>query len=745
MSRGRAAGSRRAVLAFLLASLAAVPASAGSHAGETKPIHNDHPHRHDRTPSEEVGIESQAGSPEFSSRVPAVSTRATDHDVVVRPEVPEEAPASPSASPKEDGDDDGTLNAHTAKDASRETHDASLSEDADADADATNESTRDDEASTNETSTNEASTNEASTHEPHVPPIQGSNLEKKKRTVLLTWGIGGDRVGRPSDASATPPGLAEGVPPGDSVVWAAAAGHTALVTDAGAVYTAGRNDSAGGGGHGSPPVSDAGQLGRGGSTNVFELVPTPADVFATQVACGRYHTAAVTAEGGVLTFGLNDRGQLGRAGVFGDPDLKKACGCDSAGNCACAGEGEEDESDSSQTKTKRVYEKNEPCRGGWACRDGVARFADLGLDPVSREPRAASFVAAGRYSTVVVTKSGDVLIWGLNACGGAFDDAIEKTDDAPGPSVASFLDRLVNDAAFASTPRFLSRDVFFDGSAVEIAAVGYVHVAFLTSDGRVFTCDTGFDGYAGGLGNPYTPNEDGRLGRALFSSVAANSTDEASSRNAGAALDVAEATERAALTPGEVTVRDDAKDASKDASKRTPVVAVDAGRCHTVVADANGGAFAFGCGALGGAGPDGRPRALDLSRDVVVLPASTDEGTDRIENENENENENETPATNQNRSASSPFAVDVAAGEYFTLVATRDGSVFAFGDGNSGQFGVDKEALRTAREKQSHNNENAAADVAWFRSRGSGKDAGRVLVPVAGYQHAAAIVEAYGE
>ena len=740
MSRGRAAGSRRAVLAFLLASLAAVPASAGSHAGETKPIHNDHPHRHDRTPSEEVGIESQAGSPEFSSRVPAVSTRATDHDVVVRPEVPEEAPASPSASPKEDGDDDGTLNAHTAKDASRETHDASLSEDADADADATNESTRDDEASTNETSTNEASTNEASTHEPHVPPIQGSNLEKKKRTVLLTWGIGGDRVGRPSDASATPPGLAEGVPPGDSVVWAAAAGHTALVTDAGAVYTAGRNDSAGGGGHGSPPVSDAGQLGRGGSTNVFELVPTPADVFATQVACGRYHTAAVTAEGGVLTFGLNDRGQLGRAGVFGDPDLKKACGCDSAGNCACAGEGEEDESDSSQTKTKRVYEKNEPCRGGWACRDGVARFADLGLDPVSREPRAASFVAAGRYSTVVVTKSGDVLIWGLNACGGAFDDAIEKTDDdAPGPSVASFLDRLVNDAAFASTPRFLSRDVFFDGSAVEIAAVGYVHVAFLTSDGRVFTCDTGFDGYAGGLGNPYTPNEDGRLGRALFLSVAANSTDEASSRNAG------EATERAALTPGEVTVRDDANDASKDASKRTPVVAVDAGRCHTVVADANGGAFAFGCGALGGAGPDGRPRALDLSRDVVVLPASTDEGTDRIENENENENENETPATNQNRSASSPFAVDVAAGEYFTLVATRDGSVFAFGDGNSGQFGVDKEALRSAREKQSHKNENAAADVAWFRSRGSGKDAGRVLVPVAGYQHAAAIVEAYGE
>jgi hypothetical protein len=35
-------------------------------------------------------------------------------------------------------------------------------------------------------------------------------------------------------------------------------------------------------------------------------------------------------------------------------------------------------------------------------------------------------------------------------------------------------------------------------------------------------------------------------------------------------------------------------------------------------------------------------------------------------------------------------------------------------------------------------------DVEWFRSR-VGNDVGRVLVPVAGYQHAAAIVEAYGE
>ena len=94
----------------------------------------------------------------------------------------------------------------------------------------------------------------------------------------------------------------------------------------------------------------------------------------------------------MLTFGLNDRGQLGRAGVFGDPDLKKAAG-DSAGNCACAGEEGEGED-----KTRPTSYGKRAVSWRLGGRDGVARFTDLGLDPVTREPRAASFVAAGRYS-----------------------------------------------------------------------------------------------------------------------------------------------------------------------------------------------------------------------------------------------------------------------------------------------------------------------------------------------------------
>lgn len=61
--------------------------------------------------------------------------------------------------------------------------------------------------------------------------------------------------------------------------------------------------------------NDHGQLGLNG---VSEPVLLPARVSApldtavvTQIACGYYHTVAVTDDGAVYTFGRNDYGQLG--------------------------------------------------------------------------------------------------------------------------------------------------------------------------------------------------------------------------------------------------------------------------------------------------------------------------------------------------------------------------------------------------------------------------------------------------
>jgi hypothetical protein len=117
---------------------------------------------------------------------------------------------------------------------------------------------------------------------------------------LYTFGLG--NLGHGKEANELLPRRVEGLLAGERVV-AVATGyyHTVVLTVGGAVFTFGY------GGHG--------QLGHGNQED--QLTPRRVEALVghrvVRVAAGLYHTAVLTEDGVVLTFGYNRSGQLGRA------------------------------------------------------------------------------------------------------------------------------------------------------------------------------------------------------------------------------------------------------------------------------------------------------------------------------------------------------------------------------------------------------------------------------------------------
>ena len=145
------------------------------------------------------------------------------------------------------------------------------------------------------------------------------------------------------------------------------------------MWTWGRNDSQGGGGFGSTPIADAGQLGatRMEGASLTAAAPVTSEHTYLAAAAGRYHSAAVTTTGRLATWGLNDFGQLGRPGISAD---------------------------------------GKPCAGGGSCHDGqVSLVPDL-KGPTGDVSTVVA-VAAGRYHTIAATATGAVYTTGLNFCG----------------------------------------------------------------------------------------------------------------------------------------------------------------------------------------------------------------------------------------------------------------------------------------------------------------------------------------
>ena len=184
---------------------------------------------------------------------------------------------------------------------------------------------------------------------------------------------------------------------------------------------------------------------------------------------------------------------------------------------------------------------------------------------------------------------------------------------------------------------------------------GHTQMLVLVASGALYSCDTGFDGYARGprgcRGCRRVRPEQREAARA----TRGESRSGARARRRGRAA-------------GGKTRRRDGRGAMPRRRRR-------GGRR----------VYAFGCGALGGEGRHGEPR---LVRDAPER------------------------------------AVDVAAGEYFTLALGEDGDLVGWGDGKSGQLGVDpamtNEWTRAARRCPSGEDARAVRGVSTRRRRRAG-------------------------
>ena len=196
-----------------------------------------------------------------------------------------------------------------------------------------------------------------------------------------------------------------------------AGGHSIVVDAGGMLWTWGRNDSAGGGGYGSPAISDAGQLGAA-RQNAAEAAAAPLHSTLSFVAAdaGRYHSAAVTTDGQLVTWGLNDFGELSLWCLqHAMPFFRLQCRCIGFSTEQQSGISDHACLFAGQLGRDGMDEHGSICSDGASCRDGHL-IAALPIQPLASGDAFVA-VAAGRYHTVAATKKGAVYTTGLNLCG----------------------------------------------------------------------------------------------------------------------------------------------------------------------------------------------------------------------------------------------------------------------------------------------------------------------------------------
>lgn len=134
----------------------------------------------------------------------------------------------------------------------------------------------------------------------HLSMGVGHSLAVTEHGQLLTWGLNDNgQLGHTISESSSIPKPFTGVRDLVFVRVAAGSAHSLALTSCGNVYSAGQGTF--------------GALGHGVSEDLmeFKLLRGLFGFGVIQVECGEFHSAALTSEGGVWTWGRGKHGQLG--------------------------------------------------------------------------------------------------------------------------------------------------------------------------------------------------------------------------------------------------------------------------------------------------------------------------------------------------------------------------------------------------------------------------------------------------
>jgi len=356
-----------------------------------------------------------------------------------------------------------------------------------------------------------------------VPPIpDAASQQQGPGSIIYSWGSGFQSLHDDDTDRESPVKLSSesrlGRPGASAVVSVATSvTHTAVATSQGSVLTCGDNvDGA------VDPCTE-----RAGEKESSKRIPRPTllesiNTRVLQVSCGYDHTAALTENGAVLTWGSNRHGQLGHRKstttangnviptTYCRPQSLLLTGGSRAAAVACGHY-------FTLVLTTRM---NVLVCGIEAMTGRNEDEMPATLPALQGLPLSA--VSAGHHHAVVLTSNGTALAWGRNlsgCCGRPYPEQLSIPVEMHVPATDQTAPKSSRPSLFANWERWgLHEDASLaDDVAIVHAACGERHTVLVTRSGRLLVCGSNREGQIGRMEedqvSPLVPLDHPEVGR----------------------------------------------------------------------------------------------------------------------------------------------------------------------------------------------------------------------------------------